>query len=109
MKNKKPWLLDPLPQRMTFAEKYRYAMTITDPAEAKSYFEKCVRQQMLNTGKPKAEAEKIERDNLGYYAGYYDSVTVQRVERLYNAAHPIFGMGYSKTKEQRQLASLVTD
>lgn len=28
---------------------------------------------------------------VGYYAGYYDSETRERVERLFMCAHPVFG------------------
>lgn len=28
---------------------------------------------------------------MGYYAGYYDAETRERVERLFGAVHPIFG------------------
>ncbi len=29
--------------------------------------------------------------NLGYFAGYYDSETRERVERLFKCSHPVFG------------------
>jgi hypothetical protein len=68
----------------------RYAMTITDQAEADAYFEACV-QHTISFGKPRAEAEKIERSNIGYYGGYYDHETMARTQRLFRCAHPIFG------------------
>jgi len=46
---------------------------------------------MMTHGHDKAEAERIERSNLGYYAGYYDSETMARVNRLFKTTHPIFG------------------
>jgi hypothetical protein len=43
-------------------------------------------------GETKIEAaERLERVNLGYFAGYYDTETAQRVLTLFKAAHPIFG------------------
>jgi hypothetical protein len=36
-------------------------------------------------------AERLERVNLGYFTGYYDTATAQRVLALFKAAHPIFG------------------
>ena len=39
----------------------------------------------------RAEAEKICKSNLGYYAGYYDNETRARVEKLFLCEHPIFG------------------
>lgn len=81
----------PMPQKITIGEKYGPAMEITDEAEAATYFERCVEHSMHCFGKTRHEAEEIERVNLGYYAGYYDSATRERVERLFQCAHPVFG------------------
>lgn len=74
----------------TLSEKYDPAMKITDQAEADAYFEELVKHCML-LDKTMEEAEKIERSNLGYYAGYCDDATRERVERLFSCEHPIFG------------------
>lgn len=77
---------------MTIREKYEPAMSITDQQEADAYFEKCVRHTMgLCPILDRAQAETLERCNLGYYAGYYDSQTRKRVEALFRCVHPIFG------------------
>lgn len=78
------------PSQITIGDKYDPAMKITEQAEADEYFAACVRHCMSH-GPTQAEAERIERSNLGYYAGYYSSETRQRVERLFKCAHPIFG------------------
>ena len=75
---------------LTIGEKYRPAMEMTDQATADAYFEECVLDCMIQ-GKTRAEAETIECQNLGYFAGYYDNETRERVERLFRCAHPIFG------------------
>lgn len=75
---------------MTLGEKYGPAMKITDQAEADAYFVVCV-EDTMRFGKSRAEAEVIERANLGYYAGYHNTETRARVERLFRCAHPIFG------------------
>lgn len=36
-------------------------------------------------------AEQLAKTNLSYYAGYYDDETRERVERLFDCEHPIFG------------------
>lgn len=77
-------------KQITIGEKYGPAMKITDQAEADVYFEKCV-EHTMGHGKSREEAERIERSNLGYYAGYYDSETRERVERLFRCSHPVFG------------------
>ena len=74
----------------THGDKYHPACRMTDPAEADAWFEKCV-QHTMSFGKTREEAEQIERSNLGYFAGYYDNETRERVERLFKCAHPIFG------------------
>ena len=74
----------------TVSERYGPAMAVTDQAEADRCFEQLVAETM-EVGKPRGEAEAIERGNLGYYAGYYDHETRLRVERLFCCAHPVFG------------------
>ena len=71
-------------------QKYRPAMKIIEQAEADEYFERCV-EHTMRFGNSRQEAERIERANLGFYAGYCDAETRARVERLFRCAHPIFG------------------
>ncbi len=78
-------------KQITIGEKYGPAMEITDQSKADAYFEECVQHTMANWGKSREEAERTERGNLGYYAGYYDNETRGRVERLFRCAHPVFG------------------
>jgi hypothetical protein len=82
--------MNALPDKITIGEKYGPAMTFTDEREAYEYFEVCV-EHTMRFGKSRAEAEEIEKANLGYFAGYYDNETRERVERLFNCAHPFFG------------------
>lgn len=79
-------------KQMTIQEAYAPAMQITEQHEADKYFEFLVGYCM--GGRPlmtREEAERIERNNLGYYAGYYDHDTRARVERLFRCQHPYFG------------------
>ena len=82
--------MEKFPDEMTIGEKYRPAMAIIDPVKAKEYFESCV-EHTMRKGKSREEAESIERQNIGYFAGYYDQDTRIRVERLFSCKHPIFG------------------
>jgi hypothetical protein len=75
----------------TYGELYGSAMQITDAAEATAYFELCVQYHMETWSMVRSEAETVNRQNLGYYAGYYDQETMERVQRLFLAEHPIFG------------------
>lgn len=81
---------------ITIGEKYGPAMKITDQGEADHYLEQCVRHNLdrrAAEGKPQdvEQAIAVEKQNLGYYAGYYNSETRERIERLFQCAHPVFG------------------
>jgi hypothetical protein len=80
-----------IPDKITIGDKYDPAMKITAQEEADEYFEACVQHSMVNLNKTRDEAEQLERTNLGYYAGYYDSETRARVEKLFKCSHPVFG------------------
>lgn len=84
-------MMSDFPKKITSIDKYRPAMEITDQADADAYFEKCVWHDMVQHGMTRDEAEQLERRNLGCFAGYYDTETRERVERLFCCAHPIFG------------------
>ena len=80
-----------LPDKMTYREAYSPAMEITEQAEADTYFEALVDRQARVFEVPHEQAKRVERSNLGYYAGYYSEETRRRVERLFRCQHPVFG------------------
>jgi len=81
-----------LPGKITIGEKYSPAMVITDQAQADIYFEILVdHNRRFAPDRDRADAEKIERENLGYYAMYFGLETRARVERLFKCEHPLFG------------------
>lgn len=72
------------------------AMKITDEQDAQQYLADYIAyiEERRITHPEEAgrhSAEETAKINLGYYAGYYDSETRERVERLFMCAHPIFG------------------
>lgn len=77
--------------KITLRDKYGPAMEIDNSADAARYFDACVRHMMRVKPCERDEAERIERGNLGYYAGYYDEETRAQVERAFDCSHPIFG------------------
>ena len=79
-----------LPKVITYGDKYTPAMKIETQDDADAYFEACVQHSMLY-GTSRKKAEAIERENLGYYAGYFSDEVQQRVNRLFRTRHPIFG------------------
>lgn len=86
-----------IPDNATIGDKYRPAMKITDQAEADEYFESLVQWLMRKvdpeTGHnyTRQAAEMVEKSNLGYFSGYYDGQTMERVSKLFKCAHPVFG------------------
>ena len=77
-------------KKITYRDKYGPAMKITDQKEADAYFKECV-EHCMSFGNSREKAEDIERQNFGYYAGYYDHETRVRVEKLFMCKHPVFG------------------
>lgn len=77
---------------MAFGEIYGPAMVIEDQVDADLHFEKLVWELvLLDPERDRVECERIVRENLAYFAGYYDGETRARVERLFSCEHPIFG------------------
>lgn len=72
------------------------AMRINNQEDADQYlkqYEELIRyeqEQYPETVHNKAPIE-VARHNLGYYAGYYGNEVRERVEKLFNCEHPIFG------------------
>ena len=79
------------PDVTTYGEKYGPAMKIEDSEQGQMYLAACIDHQMRIGGYSREEAEHIERNNIGYWAGYYDEDTRLRVERVFGIIHPIFG------------------
>ncbi len=77
--------------KCTFREKYQLAMEMTSQAQATEYFEELVKHNMANSNHTREEAINIEKNNIGYFAGYYSNEVRARVEELISCYHPIFG------------------
>jgi hypothetical protein len=68
------------------------AITVQTQDAADAMFEQLVQEAIReNDNMGRAEAIETVRDNLGYFAGYYDNGVRARVEKLYRCAHPVFG------------------
>jgi len=82
-------------ETLTYGECLEPAMKITNPEDAKQYFEDYVKFIQKYLDKEPRDDDKTASDiakiNLGYYAGYYDNDTRRRVEKLFFCEHPVFG------------------
>ena len=75
----------------TFGETLGPAMAIDNQEDADAYLAALLAFSQEHYGQGPEEAGRIHRENLGYWAGYYDNDTRERVERLFGCAHPVFG------------------
>lgn len=73
------------------SDKYGPAMKVQTEAEAQKYIEACIEHCMRVANRTRAEAEHIEKTNIGYWTGYCDHDTADRVMRLFGCEHPFFG------------------
>lgn len=67
------------------------AMQVQTQAQADEIFRALVVLIMQDIGESEEEATRSARHDLGYFAGYYDDETRERVERLFQCEHPFFG------------------
>lgn len=81
-----------LPDKMTIGECYGRCAKIIDQHEADEYFLALVERNLrIYPEHDLDEAIKVEKSNIGYYAGYFSSQTALRMELLFNTQHPILG------------------
>lgn len=92
---------------LTYGEVLGPAMSVANHKEAAQYFENLIKYMMRfypkdeKTGKKTTLEEhiRIQKSNLGYYAGYYDAATSERVAKYFGAVHPIFGTSRPSPKK----------
>lgn len=87
------------PDHATMGELYGPAMEIKTKEKASEYLMAlvawCLKASAAeHTDMTAEKALALQRQNLGYYAGYYDSKTYHRVQDLFNCEHPVFGKKY---------------
>jgi len=80
---------DEISDTATLGEIYGPALDVTNRDEAKRYFAKLVQRRMRMTGCSLEEARRIERVNIGYFAGYYSDSINHKVKMLYGAVNPM--------------------
>jgi hypothetical protein len=76
---------------MTYGEEFDLALACNTQEEADEFVRTNIAHRVKDFGQTPEEAEKVLKANLGYMAGYYDQATAKKIEKLFNAPHPIFG------------------
>lgn len=77
--------------KVSHGEKYGPVADILTQEAADAYFNGCVEHTMTEWGRTRDEAIATERQNIGYWAGYYDRETAARIHKLFRCYHPILG------------------
>lgn len=76
----------------TIRQLYAPAMEVRTHEEAEAMLKHIVKEILRESPYlTERRALLVARTNLGYYAGYYNDETRERVERLFSCEHPIFG------------------
>lgn len=92
----------------TYGDLYDPAMEVQTKEEADAYFKKLQDLQSKNGVHPEI-SEKILKVNLAYWAAYGGDEQRERIERLYDCAHPYWGSfkenGQPTIREVEQLAT----
>lgn len=73
---------------LTYGECLHPAMEITDESDAQQYLADYIAYIKTSPCKDGMAGEQIASANLGYFAGYFDNETRERVERLFKCSHP---------------------
>ena len=88
-------------ETLTYGECLGPAMGITEPEDARQYLRDYIDFIQCALDKEPRDDDKTAAEiagiNLGYYAGYYDHETRERVERLFDCSHPVFGKAENGT------------
>lgn len=93
---------------MNYSELYDPAMEVQTKEEAEACF-KVIQDRYSEDGVYPEISDKIIKANLGYWAAYGNAERRERIERLYDCEHPIFGMikqlGSPTTEEAFELGA----
>lgn len=92
---------------VSIGQKYGPITEIKTPEQAREYLEACVTHRLRISPKMnRQEAIEAERDNIGYYAGYFSHEERERIERLFECEHPFFGAAKSGLPSPEQAFNL---
>ena len=81
---------------LTYGEALKPCAEIKNKEDAQQYLKEYVKfiQDYMDKNPDEHHdftALEIAKQNIGYYAGYYDYETRSRIEELFDCSHPLFG------------------
>ena len=86
------------PKNATWGVLYGPLCSIVYQEDADRYLEALV-QHSMSWGLSREESLETQKKNVGYWAGYFDRDTAERVWRLFRTKHPIFGLTWPTTQQ----------
>jgi hypothetical protein len=78
-------------EKLTYGDLLHPAMKVKTKKGADLFKREYSRYLIEIFHKTPEKAESIVRSNVGYFSGYCDQKTMDRVRKLYGFGHPIFG------------------
>lgn len=75
----------------TYGETLSPAMEVKTAEEAQSYADDLIAWQVARHGLTPERARAVVLESIGYWSGYWDRQTAERVRALFKTTHPIFG------------------
>lgn len=79
------------------------AMRVQTKEEARAILEDYVAEILKARRTTRRIARKIAKRNIGYFAGYTDAETAERVWRLFGTRHPVFGRRWPSPRRAFEL------
>lgn len=85
-------------QKYTYGQLYRPAKMVQTQEEADTLFNDILqwvmaRAEIDDVPLTVEQATATIKNDIGYFAGYYDEETEKRMDRLFGTSHPIFNPG----------------
>lgn len=78
---------------------YRDVCEAKTKKEMLARFDKLLKEVVKKYGGTKESNRVMQLSNIGYFSGYYDKKTWDRVHKWLGATHPIFGASYPTTEQ----------
>jgi hypothetical protein len=102
-----------LPIQATIGELYNPCSDIDTKEQADLYFNLLVDRTMKTgiqrvSGGPslsclREEAIELQKKNIGYWSGYFDNETADRMMQLFSCSHPVFGTSHPSPEEALEM------
>lgn len=88
---------------MSHSDMVKLALHFGTKDKAREIVEAQVREMVDVLGYTEVEARRLTLINIGYYSGYFDHETADRIMDLFETEHPVFGRTHPTPQEAFRL------